>query len=408
MPRTKGAQDIKGWREHGLLRDLALNEESVEALAEKYEVQPASVYTWRWRNKHRINVVLAEWSNEFSDLWAVKKHARVADLQSQADSLQERIDEMEEDAERATEVMRRVDPDAAPVRVSPLREYRGLIKDKARLLDQIEDSMGQKVQHAGALSDHPGVLGFMGLTAPSQVKAHAKFLALRPDEQTVYRGMPEVAQALFLKLTPVQRDWFPLEGSFREQFEYLQECTELPHQRRERLAMKQAQEESMAKWEAEHPPEQYIAAFAAGLATSEAFRVEVAAELTGATPAKESMLSESVRAQVVSVFADVADLRERLATDDQSRAVVAEMVALDWLGDVPLAEPVSVEEPELVEDETVDVAQVRMMPLLAQEAADIPEVQDEPALVESELPCVEDPGTPPDPVDEQGRVAACR
>src|SRR5829696_4725241 len=236
MARTTGTQNIKGWREHGLLRDLALNEESVEDLAVKYDVAVQTVYDWRYRNRHRINVVLAEWSDQFSDLWSVKKHARVADLQSQADTLQERINEMEEDAARGTEVMRRVDPDAAPVRVSPLREYRGLIKDKARLLDQIEDSMGQKVQHAGAVAEHPGMLGFMGLSAPSQVKAHAKFLSLRPDEQTVFRGMPETAQALFLKLTKNQRDWFPLEGSFREQWDYLVECTELPHQKRERLA----------------------------------------------------------------------------------------------------------------------------------------------------------------------------
>ena len=47
--------------------------------------------------------------------------------------------------------------------MSPLQEYRGLIKDKARLLDQIEDSMGQKLQHAGALGGNTHLLKFMGL-----------------------------------------------------------------------------------------------------------------------------------------------------------------------------------------------------------------------------------------------------
>ena len=59
MPRTVGSRSVKGWREHELLRDLALGEESVEALGEKYDILPQSVYDFRWRNKHRINVVLA-------------------------------------------------------------------------------------------------------------------------------------------------------------------------------------------------------------------------------------------------------------------------------------------------------------------------------------------------------------
>jgi hypothetical protein len=129
---------------------LALGEESVEALGEKYDILPQSVYDFRWRNKHRINVVLAEWSNQFSDLWSVKKHARVADLQRLANTIQERMDELTEDAARETEVMRRIDPDAVPVRVSS-REWVMLTREKSRLEDQIEDSMGQK----GAYRDRP-------------------------------------------------------------------------------------------------------------------------------------------------------------------------------------------------------------------------------------------------------------
>jgi hypothetical protein len=58
MPRTKGAQDIKGWREHCLLRDLALNEETTEELADKYDIEVQTVYAYRWKNKHRIAVTL--------------------------------------------------------------------------------------------------------------------------------------------------------------------------------------------------------------------------------------------------------------------------------------------------------------------------------------------------------------
>ena len=143
MARTVGSRSVKGWQEHNLLRDLALNEESVEALGEKYDILPQSVYDFRWRNKHRIAVVLAEWSNQFSDLWSVKKHARIADLQADLDSLKARQQELLDDAAAQTEVMRRVDPDAALVRVDG-PEWRAIIREKARLSAQIEKSMGQE------------------------------------------------------------------------------------------------------------------------------------------------------------------------------------------------------------------------------------------------------------------------
>jgi hypothetical protein len=149
----------------------------------------------------------------------------------------------------------------------------------------------------------------------------------------VFRGMPETAQALFLKLTKDQRDWFPLEGSFRELWDYLVECTELPHQKRERLAKEKAVEEVQAKWEKEHPPQGYIDAFAAGLATSDQFRGEVAAELAGELDPKESKImldDESDRPRLVAEFAGIEGLDERLASDDELRAVVAEMIALGW------------------------------------------------------------------------------
>jgi hypothetical protein len=98
------------------LLTAALAEETPEELAQKYSIELQSIYAFRHRNKHRIAVTLAEWSDQFSDLWSVKKHARVADLQYLADQIQARMDELIEDAERATETLRSVDPTAGPVR----------------------------------------------------------------------------------------------------------------------------------------------------------------------------------------------------------------------------------------------------------------------------------------------------
>jgi hypothetical protein len=108
------------------------------------------------------------------DLWAVKKHARIAELQADHDAIRARMREMEEDAEHATEVMRRVDPDAAPVRISPLSDYRMLVREKAKLLDQIEKSMGQQASDVRSMS-----MSWVGFVPPSDVRAHAQYLKMK-------------------------------------------------------------------------------------------------------------------------------------------------------------------------------------------------------------------------------------
>lgn len=74
----------------------------------------------------------------------------MAELEYLKATLQERLAELGEDAATATETMRRVDPEAAPVRV-PLREWRCLVRDKATLDHQIAEEMGQLAQHVGGL-----------------------------------------------------------------------------------------------------------------------------------------------------------------------------------------------------------------------------------------------------------------
>jgi hypothetical protein len=168
MARTKGSKDIVGWQLHTILRELALNEKRPELIAEEQEIPVDTVYKLRWRNKAKIAAILADWSNEFSDQWAAKKHARTADILYLADELQARIDEIKADAEAATEVMKRVDPTAAPVRIDT-RELRGLIRDKAKLLHQYAHEMGQLPEHVAAIagsgygmSTRRALLGFTG------------------------------------------------------------------------------------------------------------------------------------------------------------------------------------------------------------------------------------------------------
>jgi hypothetical protein len=152
MPKTKGARDIQGWREYGLIRDLALNEKTAAHLAEDYDVAEQTVYDFKMRHKAEVAAVLAEWSDEFAGLWSAKKYNRVADIQHLAGTIQDRMDELLEDAAMATEVMRSVNPDAAPVRV-PLREWQSLVREKARLVHQIADELGQLPPRIAVTSD---------------------------------------------------------------------------------------------------------------------------------------------------------------------------------------------------------------------------------------------------------------
>ena len=80
--------------------------------------------------------------------------------------------------------MRKVDPDAAPVRV-PLREWRATVRDIAKLNHQIAEQMGQLAQHIGGLLPETSdsfKLRFIGLTnnmrtKPGQAPVHGPQLA---------------------------------------------------------------------------------------------------------------------------------------------------------------------------------------------------------------------------------------
>ena len=199
MARTQGTKDIVGWQEHSLVRDLALGAESGEELAEKYDIAPQTVRDFKRRKKARIAAVLADWSNEFSDVWRVKKHNRVAELDWLADEQLARLRELKEDAERATETMRKLDPDAAPVRV-PIREWNACTRQLARLEQQIAQEMGQDAAHIDGIAGDAGLLFTMrqlGLIPTEQVKkqhrelngiperSHASVKSLQMQEQSV-------------------------------------------------------------------------------------------------------------------------------------------------------------------------------------------------------------------------------
>jgi hypothetical protein len=59
VPRTKGSLDITGWREHSLIRDLALNAETVEDLSGR--CPSVMVYIGGWcRTLVQIDVIAGD------------------------------------------------------------------------------------------------------------------------------------------------------------------------------------------------------------------------------------------------------------------------------------------------------------------------------------------------------------
>jgi hypothetical protein len=178
MPRTKGASGIVGWQRHMLMRDIAAGELNPDEIAERHGIPTQTVYAIRHHQKAELQAILDDWANEFSDLWSVKKHNRVARLEYLANELQARLDELTADADAATETMRKVHPDAAPVRV-PMREWRALTREQAKLLDQICKEMGQDATTIDRIAGDMNVLTklrLLGLTPSERVKAEKEYL----------------------------------------------------------------------------------------------------------------------------------------------------------------------------------------------------------------------------------------
>jgi hypothetical protein len=178
MSRTYGAWGIVGWQRHMLMRDIAAGELNPDEIAERHGIPTQSVYTIRSRRRAELQAILDDWANEFSDLWSVKKHNRVARLEYLANELQARLDELKADADAATETMRKVHPDAGPVRV-PMREWRALTREQAKLLDQICREMGQDAATIDRIAGDaatPTKLRLLGLTPPDRVRAEKEYL----------------------------------------------------------------------------------------------------------------------------------------------------------------------------------------------------------------------------------------
>jgi cell division septum initiation protein DivIVA len=122
MPRVKEATNVKAWRMEELIRDLAVGEKSYAELAEEHGVEEQTIRVFRMRHKADIQVVLAGWANTYDHIWSTKLENHVRVLTERWQKIMGQMELLEEHAQRETETIRSVDPEASEVPYNS-REY---------------------------------------------------------------------------------------------------------------------------------------------------------------------------------------------------------------------------------------------------------------------------------------------
>jgi hypothetical protein len=83
----------RGWRRTALIRDLAAGEATQVELAVKYGVTQPSVSAFRDRHEREIDAVRTQLDDKWAALWAADKFNRVAELQSDIETITGEDDE---------------------------------------------------------------------------------------------------------------------------------------------------------------------------------------------------------------------------------------------------------------------------------------------------------------------------
>jgi hypothetical protein len=99
------------------------------------------------RRKADVQAVVADWSNKFDHIWATRKENRIRVLVARYEEIQDLINALYDHAQRETETLRNVDPEAGDVPVSGT-EFRAYSRDQQRILREIADEMGQLVSRS--------------------------------------------------------------------------------------------------------------------------------------------------------------------------------------------------------------------------------------------------------------------
>lgn len=86
---------IRGHLARSLCRDLALGNETQEALAEKYGVTRQTICYHGQRNREEIAAIKENIDDEFAGMWIAQKQARVAEYKADVERVNAALDKLD-------------------------------------------------------------------------------------------------------------------------------------------------------------------------------------------------------------------------------------------------------------------------------------------------------------------------
>jgi hypothetical protein len=116
-------------------------------LAAEYDIAVQSVGSFRQRHKPDIQAKKQNWSAQFDHIWSTRVENRLRLLTVRLEEVEHQIRLLHDHAERETEMIRNVDPDASEVPVIG-REFAAYTKLQKELLREIAEQSGQLQQRA--------------------------------------------------------------------------------------------------------------------------------------------------------------------------------------------------------------------------------------------------------------------
>ena len=147
MPRTMASAGVRAWRMEQLINDLAEGSKTDAELSAEYDMVEQSVRAFKWRHQLDIQAKKNDLSSEYNHIWSTKVGNRLRLLTLRLEEIEHQIELLHDHAQRETDYIRRVDPDAAEV---PVRgnEYRAYETEQRALTREIADQTGQLMQRA--------------------------------------------------------------------------------------------------------------------------------------------------------------------------------------------------------------------------------------------------------------------
>jgi hypothetical protein len=153
-----------------LINDLAEGSKPDEELANDYDIALQSVHAFRLRHKPDIQAKKQNWAAKFDHIWSTKVENQARLLTVGLEQVEHQIALLHEIAERETESIRNIDPEASEVPVNG-KELRAYMETKRALIRELRDVYGQQQLRAPAPEPEPAPNPIMEASTIAQDEA---------------------------------------------------------------------------------------------------------------------------------------------------------------------------------------------------------------------------------------------